>query len=137
MHRKLMEMGYASSNIIFGAGSLSFNAIEEDGILKPYTRDTFSVAIKATYAEINGDPIFVFKNPKTDTDNFKKSQKGCCIVYKGERGEITYKDELNWKDLEISENKNINLLTPIFTNGKMIKEQSLSEIRNTLHGGKF
>ena len=30
-----------------------------------------------------------------------------------------------------------NQLIPVFTDGKMIKEQSLAEIRNVLHNGNF
>ena len=78
IYQKLMENGFASNCIVFGAGSFSFNAIEEDGILYPYTRDTFSVAVKATYGIINGKAIPIFKDPKTDRDTghgFKKSQK--------------------------------------------------------------
>lgn len=130
----LMEKGYASNCIVFGAGSFSFNCIEEDGVLKPITRDTFSVAIKSTYGIVNDKEIFIFKDPKTDKvegNNFKKSQKGLCYVYE-ENGELKYKDEYTKNTIP-----NNNLLHPVFKDGVMLKEQTLSEIRDILHGGNF
>lgn len=130
----LMEKGYASNCIVFGAGSFSFNCIEEDGILKPITRDTFSVAIKSTYGVVNDKEIFIFKDPKTDKvkgNNFKKSQKGLCYVYE-ENGELKYKDEYTKNTIP-----NNNLLQTVFKDGVMLKEQTLSEIRDILHGGNF
>lgn len=135
IYKRLMEEGYASNNIIFGVGSFSFNAIMEDGLLKPFTRDTFSVAVKATYGVVNGKSIMIYKNPKTDTDSFKKSQKGMIHVYRDENGEITYKDGyydgmIETRDVKLSD---INMLETVFEDGRLVKEQSLSEIRDRLH----
>lgn len=136
IYRRLMDDGFASNVIAFGAGSFSFNAIKEDGIIQIYTRDTFSVAIKATYGVVNGKEIEIFKDPKTDRetgDGFKKSQKGLCYVY-DDNGVIKYRDGLNFEEY----NKlGDNLLTTVFKDGKMIKEDSLHEIRNRLHEGEF
>jgi nicotinamide phosphoribosyltransferase len=131
----LTEKGFAANNIVFGAGSLSFNAVEQDGNLGPYTRDTFSVAIKATYGVVNGKEIPIFKEPKTDTGNFKKSQKGMCRVFE-EDGQIKYKDGY-LESTMTEEEKTNNMLTPVYRNGEMVKEWTLSEIRNRLHKGKF
>lgn len=134
IYKALMDKGFASNCIVFGAGSLSFNAFVENGDLKVMTRDTFSVAIKATYGVVNAEEIFIFKDPKTDKDTgkgFKKSQKGLCYVWE-EDGELKYKDE--YTSSTIPEN---NLLQPVFKDGKMLKEYTFAEIRNTLHGGKF
>ena len=84
-----MENGFACSNVALGVGSFSFQCIEEDGILKPFTRDTFSSCIKATYCEINREPHPIFKNPKDG--GFKKSQKGCCVVEEVD-GTYVFKD---------------------------------------------
>lgn len=78
IYRILMENGFACSNVALGVGSFSFQCIEEDGVLKPFTRDTFSSCIKATYCEIDGKPYPIFKDPKEG--GFKKSQRGCCVV---------------------------------------------------------
>ncbi|EPY2275787.1 nicotinate phosphoribosyltransferase [Clostridium sporogenes] len=117
----LEEKGFAVNNCVFGIGSYTYQY---------NTRDTFGFALKATHAVIDGEEKFIFKDPKTDKDNFKKSQKGMCYVYR-EGQDILYKDELNIK--EQAEYKN-NLLEIVFKNGKLIKDYSLSEIRNRLHG---
>lgn len=139
IYKILMENGFACSNVALGVGSFSFQCIEEDGILKPFTRDTFSSCIKATYCEIDGKPYPIFKNPKDG--GFKKSQKGCCVVCKAEqvdwRGytkELIHRDGYTWKE---ACETHYNKLVTVFKDGKMVKEQSLFEIREVLHKGRF
>lgn len=131
IYKILMEEGFACSNVALGVGSFSMQCVEEEGILKPFTRDTFSSCIKATYCEIGGNPYPIFKNPKDG--GFKKSQKGCCIVTKNEVGEYVFTDGHTWEEACKAENQ----LVTIYKDGKMVKEQSLAEIRNTLHDGNF
>jgi nicotinamide phosphoribosyltransferase len=136
IYKILMENGFACSNVALGVGSFSFQCIEEDGILKPFTRDTFSSCIKATYCEIDDKPFPIFKNPKDG--GFKKSQKGCCVVIKGSDDKLIYVDGRTWEEAHVSgKDAKANLLQPIFKDGQLIKEQSLAEIRGILHGGKF
>ena len=132
IYQILMENGFACSNVALGVGSFSFQCIEEDGILKVFTRDTFSSCIKATYCEINGRPTPIFKNPKDG--GFKKSQKGCCVVAAGHDGKLFYVDGRTWEE---AIRDSSNLLRPIFRDGEILEEQSLWEIRARLHGGKF
>lgn len=132
VYKILTENGFACSNVALGVGSFSFQCIEEDGILKPFTRDTFSSCIKATYCEIDGKPYPIFKNPKDG--GFKKSQKGCCVVSKQGFDPMTYVDGLTW---DKACNDPYQMLETIFKDGKIVKEQSLSDIRDILHGGKF
>ena len=132
IYQILMENGFACSNVALGVGSFSFQCIEEDGILKPFTRDTFSSCIKATYCEINGRPTPIFKNPKYGS--FKKYQKGCCVVAAGHDGKLFYVDGRTWEE---AIRDSSNLLRPIFRDGELLEEQSLQEIRARLHGGKF
>lgn len=132
IYRILESKGFACSNVVLGVGSFSMQCIEEEGSLKPFTRDTFSSCIKATYCEIEGKPFPIFKNPKDG--GFKKSQKGCCVVMKDEKGSYSYQDELTWQQACARED---NELQTIFKDGKMIKEYSLQEIRNNLHEGRF
>lgn len=144
----LIKNGFACSNVVLGVGSFSMQCIEEkeiievklfDGsfaegmatILKPFTRDTFSFCVKATYCEIDGKPYPIFKNPKDG--GFKKSQRGCCIVWE-ENGKLFYNDGCTWDQAHNSE---VNLLQPIFKDGKMVKEDTLKEVRDRLHGGNF
>ncbi len=133
IYRILEENGFACSNVALGVGSFSFQCIEEDGILKPFTRDTFSSCIKATYCEIDGVPTPIFKNPKDG--GFKKSQKGCCVVYKiNKSGELAFEDGKTWD--EVVDDK-ANLLKTVFEDGNMTQECTLAEVRNILHRGKF
>ena len=125
----LKNAGFACSNVALGVGSFSMHCIEEDNILKPFTRDTFSSCIKACYAEVDGKCYPVFKNPKDG--GFKKSQKGLCYVYE-EDGALKYKD--GYTSLDIPDG---NLLETVFKDGKMIKDYTLNEIRQRLNGGNF
>lgn len=98
----------------------------------PFTRDTFGIAVKATYAkDIDGKSIMIFKNPKTDSGNFKKSQRGCCRVSK-DGDEYTYEDGLTWEEAQDN-----NELKTVFKNGKLLKVYTLDEVRQNLHGGDF
>ena len=134
----LVKNGFAASNVTLGVGSFSMQCLEsfEENAnipaFSPYTRDTFGIAIKATYAEDeNGTPIPIFKNPKEST--FKKSHKGCIIV-KEENGELVAEDGHNYIDTYTNEN---NLMECVFCDGEIEKSYSLKEIRDRLHGGKF
>ncbi len=132
IYRILMEAGFACSNVALGVGSFSMQCVEEEGILKPFTRDTFCSCIKATYCEIAGLPHPIFKNPKEG--GFKKSQKGCCVVLRDENDRLVYQDGFTWqKACEYPG----NLFIPVFRDGKLLREQSLAEIRALLHNGAF
>jgi len=135
IYKILIENGFACNNVILGSGSFSMQCLEEEGKLNPYTRDTYGIAIKATYCEIDGKPVQIFKDPKTDTGNFKKSQRGMCVVYYNESGAIEFKDGYDTKTIKSF--KGENLLRTVFSDGKIVREQSLQEIRDRLHGGKF
>ncbi len=128
IYRILEENGFACSNVALGVGSFSMQCIEENGVLKPFTRDTFSSCIKATYCEIDNKPYPIFKNPKDG--GFKKSQKGCCVVYEN----LSFQDGFTWED---ACNNAENQLVPVFKDGVLLKEQGLQEIRARLHGGQF
>ena len=113
---QLMKKGFASTNMVYGIGSFTYQY---------NTRDTFGFALKSTYALINEEEKFLFKDPVTD-NGIKKSQKGLVVVYK-ENGNIIYIDNLT---LEQRENyKDIDLLENVFVDGKLLRDESLSEIR--------
>ena len=131
IYKILTENGFACNNVALGVGSFSMQCIEEDGVLKPFTRDTFSSCIKATYCEIDGVPTPIFKNPKDG--GFKTSQKGCCIVYKN-GDEIVYEDG---KTFEQTENNPKNLLVTLFKDGCFSSKQTLHSIRYLLNNGSF
>ena len=79
--------------------------------------------------------VSIPERKKTDTGKMKVSHKGMCAVYRNDEGVITVKD--GFDSVTIKEFDRENLLVPVFENGRMIKEYSLSEIRNTLHNGDF
>ena len=135
IYKRLAEKKFAANNVALGAGSFSTQCAETpDGRLLPFTRDSYGIAVKATYCmDKDGNERKLFKNPKTDTGKFKKSQKGLIWVGYDENGEIIAKDGFTVLDFP---NKG-NLLQPIFFNGKMIEETSLAEIRNRLHNNDF
>lgn len=139
----LEKNGFAASNVSLGIGSFSMHCIEEDGMLKPFTRDTFSMAIKSVYAEFtdeNGNvtQMPVYKDPKTDREagggNFKKSQKGCCVVTK-ENGVYKYTD--NWTYAFAHKLVPKQEMLTIFKDGKMVVDDDLNTIRQRLNNGKF
>ncbi len=139
IYKILEENGFAANNVSLGVGSFSMQAFEQEiepGFIKlnPFTRDTMNFAIKATYCETkDGKEIPIFKNPKEMA--FKKSNKGCIVVWKDAvDGRLAYRDGLSFN--EASNDKN-NQLEVVFKDGKMIKEYSLAEIRNTLWEGEF
>ncbi|QIW89850.1 nicotinate phosphoribosyltransferase [Bacillus phage Izhevsk] len=118
VHR-LERKGFASLNVVFGIGSFTYQY---------NTRDTFGFACKATYAVVDGEERMLFKDPKTD-DGTKKSQRGRVHVHYNHEGEITFKDGLT-KGMAI---KTPDLLEIVFRNSELVREQSLSEIRELLH----
>ena len=136
IYQILKENGFAINNVSLGVGSFSMQCLEavdgkNHGFL-PYTRDTFGIAVKATYAEdADGNPIMIFKNPKTDSGNFKKSQRGCCRVIKT-GDEYSYQDGLTWKEAQED-----NELRPVFKNGQFLRRYTLDEVRSNLHKGAF
>ena len=144
----LVENGFSIENVSLGVGSFSFMCLETQNDFytwdangdaatvkmmnyAPYTRDTFGIAIKATYGETaTYDPVMIFKNPKELS--WKKSQKGCVIVAPDGQ---SYTDEHTYGDAHSPFTE--NLLELVFADGRMIKEQSLAEIRNRLYPGGF
>lgn len=71
----LEGMGFATCNIVFGVGGL---------LLQQFNRDDLGFAVKATYCEVNGKKVQIFKDPVTDPG--KKSHKGKLKVIKTKDG---------------------------------------------------
>lgn len=134
IYQILMDNGFAASNVSLGVGSFSMHCIEEDGILKPFTRDTFSSCIKACDAVINGKEYPIFKDPKTDRETgegFKKSQRGACRVFLKD-GELTYEDGLTYE-----ESLKNNIMRPVFRDGKLLVDYTIKQVRNQLNKNNF
>lgn len=113
----LKQKGFASTNVVFGIGSYTYQYV---------TRDTFGMAIKATAGYVNGQELHVFKNPKTD-NGMKKSARGYLTVQYGPDGHLVMTDQLSKKDAA-----DAGLLLTVFLNGVTFGTTSLKEIRKRL-----
>lgn len=112
--RRLKAKGFASTNVVLGIGSYTYQY---------NTRDTFGFAMKATYGEVNGEGREIYKDPITD-DGTKKSAKGLlCVDRNPETGKLELEDQVT-KDRE-SQGEMIT----VFKDGILLVDQSLSEIR--------
>lgn len=129
IYARLEEKGFAVNNCTVGIGSYTYQY---------NTRDSFGFALKATNSVIDGVEKHIYKDPITDKvkgNNFKKSQRGMCYVYR-DGDDILYTDEHTIEELK--EEKYVdNLLQTIFEDGKVVNEVSLAEIRGRLHKGEF
>jgi nicotinamide phosphoribosyltransferase len=112
----LKAKGFASTNVVFGIGSYTYQYV---------TRDTDGFAVKATFAKIGGTDKEIFKAPKTG-DGTKNSAKGLVAVYKNAQGEFYLKDQASWSDVYNCE------FISVFENSKILNEVSLAEVRARL-----
>ncbi|WP_240199961.1 MULTISPECIES: nicotinate phosphoribosyltransferase [unclassified Shewanella] len=112
----LKAKGFASTNIVFGIGSFTYQHV---------TRDTDGYAVKATFAKVDGKDREIFKDPKTD-DGTKKSAKGLVAVFKDAQGQFYLKDQASWQDVNHCE------FVPVFADGELLTEYSLADIRARL-----
>jgi nicotinamide phosphoribosyltransferase len=110
--KRLKAKGFASSNVVFGIGSYTYQYV---------TRDSFGFAMKATYAEVNGEGSELFKDPATDNGT-KKSAKGLLRV-EFEDGKFVLYDQ------QTKEQEAQGCLQTVFKDGKLVKETSIEEIR--------
>ena len=109
----LAAKNFASANVVLGLGSYTYQYV---------TRDTDGWAMKATYGVTKSrGPIEIFKDPITD-DGGKRSAKGLLRVDKVD-GEYVLRQQVTPEEEQGGE------LVPVFENGKLLKFQTLSEIR--------
>lgn len=114
--KRLKAKGFASSNVVFGIGSYTYQYV---------TRDSFGFAMKATYAEVNGEGSELYKDPITDNGT-KKSAKGLLRV-EFEDGKFVLYDQ------QTKEQEAQGCLQTVFKDGKLVKETSIEEIRNIIN----
>ncbi|WP_236809723.1 hypothetical protein [Bacillus glycinifermentans] len=120
----LEAKGFASTNVVFGIGSFTYQY---------NTRDTFGFAVKATHAVVNGQERMLFKDPKTD-DGTKRSQRGRVTVLKT-NNELTLVDGLT-KEQYDGDFAELDEMEEVFCNGELLRDQSLAEIRHILQKEK-
>ena len=112
---RLMCKGFAADNIVFGVGSFTYQYL---------TRDTFGMAMKATYGVVDGVPRELEKDPKTG-DGIKKSAKGLLRVEKEGDNFVLY-------DQQTPEQEQQGILQVVFEDGVMYNRTTLSAIRSKL-----
>ena len=108
----LKAKGFASTNVVLGIGSYTYQF---------NTRDTFGMALKATYGVIDGKPVDMYKNPKTDS-GVKKSAKGLLRV----------NEDLTLSQQVTPAEEKGGLLETVFLNGKLLRDENLATIRSRL-----
>jgi nicotinamide phosphoribosyltransferase len=114
--QRLEQKGFASTNVVFGVGSYTYQF---------NTRDTFASAMKATSAVINGEQVELSKSPKTD-DGTKNSAKGRLAVFRDEVGKLYLVEHAT------PEQEKNSLLQPVWEDGKFVRHQSFADVRETL-----
>lgn len=113
---RLAAKGFASTNVVFGIGSFTYQY---------NTRDTFSSAIKATEAIVDGVEYPLFKNPVTD-DGTKKSATGRLAVLRDADGKLYLQQKATPEQEAASE------LQTVWKNGKFVRKQTFAEVREVL-----
>ncbi len=114
---KLKQNGFASTNVVLGVGSFTYQY---------NTRDTFGFAMKATYGEVNGEGREIYKDPITD-DGTKKSARGLIkIIIEDKKYRII--DKVSWEEEMKGE------LKEVFRDGVLLMDENFSDIRKRVRG---
>lgn len=113
---RLERFGFASTNVVFGIGSFTYQYV---------TRDTFASAIKATWAEVDGVGHDMMKDPVTDSGT-KRSATGRLAVVRDEAGRLTLIERATPEQEEASE------LKVVWEDGHPVRTQSFKDVRTTL-----
>ena len=130
---RLALKGFASTNVVFGVGSYTYQHV---------TRDTFASAIKATWVEINGEGKAIFKDPVTDNGTKKSARGRIAVTWDTLSGTSTsdyhlVDDSENEVDPKYTgsnlEGTDSDMLVKVWEDGKFIKYYSYAEVRENLH----
>jgi nicotinamide phosphoribosyltransferase len=135
IYERLAAKGFASTNIVLGVGSFTYQF---------NTRDTFGFAAKGAWFEVeehfrtvkdeNGSYTHsetvrksydIYKDPITD-DGTKKSLKGFCSVHQDSEGEYYVKTQCTEEEESKGE------LRTIYEDGNLYNQITLEEVRNRL-----
>lgn len=109
------EKGFASANVVFGIGSFTYNFC---------TRDSFGNAMKATFGVVDGEDRPLFKEPKTDSGT-KNSARGLLRVEFDGTDFVLHQDQTREQEQQ-------GLLEAVFCDGKLMRDDTLSNIRSRL-----
>lgn len=114
--RGLIDKGYVSTTVVLGFGSFTFQY---------QTRDTFNMAMKATWVKIDGEGRGIVKNPITDNGT-KKSAKGRLAVRRWASG-LPYLIENPTAEQEAQQD-----LTDVYFNGDIVRYTDFKTVRKNL-----
>jgi nicotinamide phosphoribosyltransferase len=120
IYERLEMKGFASTNIVLGVGSFTYQY---------NTRDTLGFAAKGAWFEVEENGVRtgfdIYKDPVTD-DGTKKSLKGRCAVHI-ENGEYVVKIQCD------EEEEKGGVLQTIYEDGKFYNQTTLTEIRERIN----
>ena len=110
---RLKAAGWDTTTPVFGIGSYTYQYV---------TRDTFGFAMKATWAEVDGEGRDLFKDPVTDS-GVKKSARGRLAVLKdGCCGPLMLVNQAT-PDQEVE-----SFLRPVWRDGRFVMWHTFAEI---------
>jgi nicotinamide phosphoribosyltransferase len=121
--RNLANQGYASTNVVYGIGSFTYQYV---------TRDTHGFAMKATWALINGEESMLFKKPITDNGG-KFSARGRLAVQRDENGRRILVQNLTKEEWDNTPSE----LELVWKDSVWTRIQTLSEIRELAKAGLY
>jgi nicotinamide phosphoribosyltransferase len=121
--KRLKAKGFASTNVVFGVGSFTYQYV---------TRDTFQSAVKATYVKINGEDRSIFKDPATDKGHMKKSARGRLAVIWQDDDYVLLDDTTTPRGDYVEGSKKADMLTTVWVDGKFERYVSYAEVRENL-----
>jgi len=114
--KRLADKGFASTNVVFGIGSYTYQYV---------TRDTYGFAMKATYGEVNGEGREIFKKPVTDNGT-KTSARGLLAVKRNEAGVLQLHQGVSWAEVWKDD------MVTYLLDGQAWQRDMLSEVRARL-----
>lgn len=110
---------WSADNIAFGSGG---------GLLQDVNRDTMRFAYKCSNVTIGGDDFDVSKNPVTDPG--KASKKGRLALVPHVEHDVDTHITIQYTDKSTIVKK--DMLVPVFRDGELLKDYTLSEIQEKL-----
>ncbi|WP_100514153.1 nicotinate phosphoribosyltransferase [Mycobacteroides abscessus] len=111
----LIAQGYSSTTPILGFGSYTYQYV---------TRDTFSIAMKATWVQVNGQGRDIAKDPITDPG--KRSARGRLAVTSDPSEHLALRQGMSVQGIAGDQ------LRPVFFEGELLEEMSFGHVRDTL-----
>jgi nicotinamide phosphoribosyltransferase len=108
----MREEEWSADNVAFGMGG---------ALLQKLNRDTQKFAFKCSHVVVNGEERNVYKDPITDPG--KVSKKGELVLTKDSSGNFIT------KATKEKDSGDIDYLETVFEDGRLIKNQTLDEIR--------